>query len=473
MDFKQVESRRIKKEVADSKEVIINSDSVKRVRVTNLLNDKLLRNQQTIKINGRVVKIRDFNSHSYVEIQDFHSVIQVLFEKELNKLFLSSIDIGDLIEVIGTVDVTKGEQILFKAEDFTLVSKCRFIFPKKLKNKRTRYENRFLDFTINPEARSIAELSSHLNKEVRKYLWSKGFEEHRTPILSTKFNGGVSTPFTTEIQSLKKQGYLRVTSEIYLKQLIAAGFASVFEIGSSFRNAGMDKYHIPEFPLLEIYQAYSNADEMLELVLELVQNVLTSINGKPSFYLDDKKTVEVYCRKEDWKKINAYEVIKDKVGIDLFTNIDELREKAMSVGVRCSDSSGYATVVGSLIDKFIRQESTNPTIVYGLPAGMTPLMKVQEKDKRFNDRYWLYLNKSDFCDIGSEQTDYEEQIDALKEQYESMSKAYPHISINEDIIKVVSFGLPPTSGAGFSLSRFLMAISNTSDVRETPLFPYI
>lgn len=438
-------------------------------RIQELLeNCSFINKKEVIKINGRVIEIRKLRKESYVLIKDFGSVMQLHISEKLNCDFLNCIDTGDWIEIVGEL-YNKNKSYLVDVNAYKLVAKCRFIFPKQLTDKRKRHDNRFLDFTINNKSLNVAKCNALINRVIRKTLWEKGFEEYATPVLFTSFNGGVSTPFVTQINALDKLGYLKVTSEIYLKQLIAAGFDSVFEIASSFRNDGIDKYHIPGFPLLEVYKAFANADYMLNLNLEMIENVLIEYNGEP--YIQNNDTLKIRVQKDDWIKINAYEKIKEKTGIDILTDIKELRIQARKVGVGCSDYSGPATIIGNLIDKFIRQKTVYPTIITHLPASMTPLMK-KSTNKQFAERYWLFLNGVDISDIGSEQINYEDQKEELIKQFEMMHNAYPQIAINQDLLKVVSYGIPETGGIGFSLSRLLMAIENLDDVRETPIFPY-
>lgn len=256
-----------------------------------------------------------------------------------------------------------------------------------------------------------------------------------------------------------------------MKQLISAGFDSVFEISESFRNMGVDNYHIPEFPMLEVYKAFVDVDYMLDLNLELIEKILIEYNSEP--YIDVDESTRFRVTKADWMKVNAHAFLKDKIGVDILTDIKELRIQLRAKGLNCADSSGPATIIGSLIDRYIRAVSKSPIIITHLPATMTPLMKKNKKDQRFAERYWLFLNGVDISDIGGEQVDYDEQYQELYSQYEMMREAHPHIAVNTDILKVVSYGLPETGGIGFSLSRLLMAIENLDDVRETPIFPYI
>ena len=441
----------------------------KRLRIQELIKIcSFIKKKELIKINGRVMEIRKLRKESYVLIKDFGSIMQLHIPEIINCDFLNCIDSGDWIEIVGIL-YNKNKSYTVDVNAYRLVAKCRFIFPKQLTDKRKRYNNRFLDFTINNKSLNIARCNSLINRVIRETLWEKGFEEYATPVLFTSFNGGVSKPCVTHVNALDKLGYLKVTSEIYLKQLIAAGFDSVFEISSSFRNDGIDKYHIPGFPLLEVYKAFANAEDMLNLNLEIIENILIEYNGEP--YIQKNDTSKIRVQKEDWIKVNAYEKIREKTGIDILIDIKELRIQARKVGVGCSDNSGPATVIGNLIDKFIRQETVYPTIITHLPASMTPLMK-KSMNKQFAERYWLFLNGIDISDIGSEQINYEDQKEQLIKQFGMMHDAYPHISINQDLLKAVSYGMPETGGIGFSLSRLLMAIENLDDVRETPIFPY-
>ncbi|HHT9121385.1 MAG TPA: amino acid--tRNA ligase-related protein [Candidatus Wunengus sp. YC63] len=462
--------RKARAENEKTKPLRVEPSEYKLVRVQDILSNPSDASDK-IKVRGRIVDIRKMGKIVFGDLLDYQTKIQLLVSDDVNQLcevFSSCIDTGDLIEAFGSVGKTQIGHITIFLEDFKLVAKSLNTFPQHLNDVKKRYSQRFLDFTVNASSRKIAEVISLVCKGSRVFLWEKGFEEYQTPIISTQYNGGAATPFVTDIRAIGKRGYLRVTSEIYLKQLIAAGFLSVFEIGSQFRNEGLDHLHLPEFLMLEIYQAYSDANTMLELILELFEYLSILINGKAVFYAEDET---VPCGKQDWVRVNAHNTIMKLSGVDILDSIDTLRTQSLSIGVDCAEDSVYATLVAKLVDKFVRQKAVNPTIVTGLPSGMTPLMKTSKSDARFADRYWLFAGEIDFCDIGSEQTNYTNQLEALKKQHEQLRRTHPHALINEDIVKVVAFGLPPTGGVGLSLSRLAMVLANIRDIKETPIFP--
>jgi lysyl-tRNA synthetase, class II len=361
-------------------------------------------------------------------------------------------------------------QISLMGSDFMLVKKCLFDFEGLLSKDKSRYENRYLDFVINPKSREILKVHSKINKSIRKYLWSKDFEEYHTPALSTKYNGGTSSPFECDIKAMNKKGYLRVSSETYLKQIIAAGIPAVFEINSQFRNEGMNENYMQEFTLLEMYKSFSSTKDMLKSIVKMIEDVLIDLNGRPVIKAKDDKIINVSVN--DWKIVDAYKFFKDKYDIDITGDKSEIIEKSKSLGVNTSADSYLSTVVGNLIDKFIRKEYDSPLIIINLPYGMTPLMKRSETDGRFADRCWLFLNRVDFCDIGSSQDDYFSQYEILSKQNDERKKT-KNQDLNIDALNTVAFGLPPTSEAGLSITRFIKAITNAPKISETSLFPLV
>jgi len=423
-----------------------------------------------LSFRGRVLDIRKLGRVIFADILDYDSKIQVAITEnsELSKLFASCIDSGDLIEGFGRSGKTKSGQSQILLDDFRLISKSFETLPKTLNNQAARNSQRYLDLTINASSRKLLEICACICKGIRVMLWERGFQEYPTPIISSRYNGGAAKPFETKIRAIDKHGYLRVTSEVYLKQLIAAGCPAVFEIGSQFRNEGIDKLHLPEFQMLEIYKAYSDAGEILDLVLELFENLATMVNGRPIIQVGERVFP---CRKSEWTTVEARTQILESANIDILQDADSLRACAGGIGLACDEHSGYATIVAKLVEKFILEHAEKPTIVTQLPCGMTPLMRTQRADPRFTDRFWLFAGNVDFCDIGSEQDDYFRQEAGLQEQIEELNARHLDRGINEDILRVARFGIPPMGGAGLSLNRLALVLGNISDIKETQTFP--
>lgn len=424
-----------------------------------------------VRATGRVVGVRKFGRSAFVEISDGVDQVQVLVEDRTLPLcrdFRGECDPGDLIEVYGTLGLTRSGARALMADEFSLLAKHLPQFSKALADASERRAHRFHDLFVNRRSRLCLELVSDLAREIRTDLWASGFREFTTPTLSTRFNGGLSRPFQTKVRALGSVGYLRVTSEIYLKQLIAAGFESVFEIGSQFRNEGMDHRHIPEFQMLEVYRAQADAEEMAELTVSLLNRVTSRLKSAGRIYSD---RIPALPGSGGWKRVDARAAVRASAGIDILeSDLDSLAARAGAAGVSCSRETGYAGIVAKLIDHFVRSEAASPTILGGLPSGMTPLMKRRRGAPELADRVWLYAGRVDICDIGSEQADYEEQAQALEVQRASLREVEP-IKRDRTILDVTSFGLPPTGGVGMGLGRLAMMLLGSDDIEETVAFP--
>lgn len=422
------------------------------------------RQHKSVSISGRVIELRKKGGIIFLELR--RSIFgKVFIQKKDNEIafekFKELIDKGDLIQVYGVLQSDNSVEIRY----FDLLAKCLFILPKVLNNNYLKNNFRFVDAVIDDKVAEVISNQSKVLKSVRSVLWENGFNEFNTPILTTQYNGGAATPFETHIRSLDKIGYLRVSSDIQLKMLIASGQTKVFEIGSQFRNEGLDNNHLPEFSMLEVYEAQTTPQQLLKIALKIFEKVALSINGE-AFYFSENERVS--CSVNDWKHVNARNVILNETGVDVLRDENRLKDESLKLGIAIEENASFATIVNKLIEKYVLQKAIYPTIVDGLPYGMTPLIK--EAHSGIANRYWLYARKIDFCDVGEEENDYSTQVGALERQYENLRTKKDHSQINEEIKNVVAFGLPPLSGIGMSLSRMLMIFANSKDIRESSAF---
>lgn len=422
--------------------------------------------KERITFSGRVVEMRKKGKIIFIDLKGSISCsmfIQEMGSANAFEKFKELIDKGDYIRIYGVLQADNKIEIEF----FDLLAKCLFILPKFLNDTYLKNNFRFLDAVINYKVSNVINNQTKVLKAVRTVLWENNFNEFNTPILSTQYNGGAATPFETQIRSLNKKGYLRVSSDIQLKMLIAAGQTKIFELGSQFRNEGLDNEHLPEFSMLEVYEIETKPEKLLKIALEIFERVAIAINQEAFFYNNDEK---VNCSVKDWKQVNARNVILAETQIDILWEEKMLKQECLKHKITIEENASYATVVNKLIEKFVLRKAVQPTIVDGLPYGMTPLIK--KGSDGFANRYWLFARQIDFCDIGFEENDYLSQVEALQTQHENLLNKKEHSQINEEIKNVVAFGLPPLSGIGMSISRMLMIFANSNDIRESSAFSF-
>jgi lysyl-tRNA synthetase class 2 len=423
-----------------------------------------LEDKSKITISGRITEIRKNGKIYFLDIK-IDGIVQAFIQQtdksNVFEEFKELIDKGDYIRIYGSVDATNKIEI----QNFILLAKSLFILPKVLNNTYLKNNFRYIDALIDSQVSIAINNQAKILKAVRIELWDNDFSEFSTPILSTQYNGGAATPFETTIRSLNKKGFLRVSSDIQLKMLIASGQKKIFELGNQFRNEGLDSKHLPEFLMLEAYQTETEANSMLQVALKIFERIATAINGEAVYFHNGEK---INCKITDWKYINAREEILKLANIDILNSEEELKNKVRNAGLIIEDNASFATIINKLIENYILNNATYPTIVEGLPYGMTPLIKKGANE--FAQRYWLFASQIDFCDIGHEENDYFTQVDALNKQYENQLQKKQHTQVNEEIKSVIAFGIPPLSGIGMSLSRVAMIFASSKDIRESSAF---
>lgn len=433
------------------------------------INEQYIGNVKTVV--GRITKLTKRGIVNFAEIIDETGKISVLLRNEIGRDFRAVANKGDIFSFSGYIEKDKFfDEIICRATNFNLIRKCLINFSSVLGNDKERYGNRYLDFVVTQRSREILQLHSKINKSVKQYLWGEGFEEYHTPAISTTYNGGTSTPFVCDIKALNKKGYLRVSSELNMMQIIAAGMPAIFEINSQFRNEGMDDSFMQEFTLLEMYKTFCTTDGMLKHTLKMLETIFINANGEPYINCDDRR---IRCGINDWRVVNAYEHIKENYNIDILTDKKSILDQSRKIGINSSENSSLTTIIENVIDRTIRRKIREPIIIKNLPCDMTPLVKKFQKDERFSDRYWLFLNNVDFCDIAAKQDEYKEQYNALLKQFEEVKVMKDNMGINNDILNTFAYGVPPTVGVGLSVTRLMQAMTGVKKITETSLFPLV
>lgn len=430
-----------------------------------------------VSVAGRIVSKRGMGKASFIDILDAKGRIQSYVRSDCigdeSYADFKRYDIGDIIGVKGTVFRTQKGEISIHASEVTLLSKSLRPLPEKwhgLKDTDLRYRQRYVDLIVNPEVRRTFELRSKIVMEIRKYLDEHGFMEVETPILNTIPGGAAARPFITHHNTLDIDMYLRIATELHLKRLIVGGFDKVYEMGRIFRNEGMDIKHNPEFTTIELYQAYTDYNGMMDLCENLIVHLCEKILGTTE--LDYQG--EIIHMKKPWKRLTMAEAVKEATGIDLNKeNTDELaRNAAKNAGFEISENATWGEVLSFLFEEKGEELITQPTFITEHPVEISPLAKRKADDPRLTERFELFITKREFANAFSELNDPIDQRERFLRQVELRNAGDEEANMmDEDFLNALEHGMPPTGGIGIGIDRLIMLLTNSYSIRDVLLFP--
>lgn len=433
--------------------------------------------EKEVAVAGRIMSRRGHGKVSFLDLQDSKGKIQLFVRyntvgEEAYKE-LSLYDIGDIIGVIGEVFKTKAGEISIRAKEIILMSKSLQVLPEKfhgLKDQDLRYRQRYVDLIVNPEVKETFILRTKMIKAIREYLDARDFLEVETPILSTIAGGANARPFVTHHNTLDIDMYLRIANELYLKRLIVGGFEKVYEMGRMFRNEGMSPKHNPEFTSIELYQAYADYEDMMELTENLVSCVAEKTLG----------TLKINYQGQEidltppWKRIDMAEAVKEYTGVD-FSTIDTDEEAiavAKAKGIEIKEGMTRGHIINEFFEEFCEQHLVQPTFITGHPVEISPLAKRNPEDPRKTNRFEAFINTWEIANAFSELNDPIDQRQRFEEQVRQKSlgddEAHP---MDEDFINAIEVGLPPTGGLGIGIDRLVILLTNQASIRDVLLFP--
>ena len=410
--------------------------------------------QKDVTVAGRIIAKRIMGKASFCTIQDSDEKIQSYVSindlgEESYKEF-KTFDIGDIIGITGFVFKTRTEEISVHAKEVTLLSKSLRPLPEKfhgLKDPDLRYRQRYTDLIVNPEVKETFVLRSKIISNIRKILEERGYLEVETPILNTISGGATARPFITHHNSLNIDMYLRIALELNLKRLIVGGFDRVYEIGRVFRNEGMDIRHNPEFTMLELYAAYQDYHDMMDITEELFSRTAKEILGTTKITYQGQE-IDL---KPGWKRISMIEAIKETTGIDFNTiNTDEeavalAKEKGLEIADKTKETRG--DVISLFFDEYVEKTLIQPTFIYDYPVEISPLAKKSAKDKRMTERFEVFICGREYGNAFSELNDPIDQYERFKKQVEAREAGDDEAGMmDEDYIQALEIGLPPTGG---------------------------
>ena len=428
-------------------------------------------------VSGRIISLRGMGRASFLDLRDGSGTMQVLLrENVLEQAYglLENLDLGDFLEVSGSVMRTRTGQVTIEARNITLLSKCMRPLPEKwhgLRDVEIRYRQRYLDLIANPEIASSFAQRSQVIKSIRKFFDDKGFMEVETPILVPVAAGAHARPFVTHHHALDQQLYLRIATELYLKRLIVGGFDKVYEIGRVFRNEGIDQDHNPEFSLLESYEAYSDYTQVMEMVEGLFSSVAVAIQGTTEIRYGD----HLIDFKPPWPRLSLSEELYRYSGIDIDELSDEegLIKKVASMGLDVGERESRGRLIDKLVSTFVEPKLIQPTFLLDYPEEMSPLAKAKEGRPGYVERFEAFAAGMEVANSYSELNDPEVQRARFDSQDE-VRLIYHDEEVDrrdDDFLLAMEYGMPPTGGLGIGIDRMVMLLTSQPSIRDVLLFP--
>ncbi len=479
--YKEVDIRA--KKISDLKAMGINPYVSKFDASHSILQARELKDGDALTIAGRMTFRRVFGKFMFVQISDVYAKIQVSLSVNQialddYKWFKDYVDIGDFVGFSGTIYHTQTGELTVQAESFKLLSKAMKPLPEKfhgLTDIETRYRQRYLDLITNEQARKVFLGRSKIESIIRRYLEDLDFIEIETPVLQTAVSGASARPFFTHHNALDLDCNLRIAKETWLKQAIAGGIPRVFELGKDFRNEGMDATHLQEFTQIEWYASYWDFEKNIKVFKELVQKLLKETLGTMQINYQGKV---IDFGKETWDRINYVEEMTKILGFDFLdiSDLDEFKKKVVERGLfsyaELDECKSVRTLIDYIYKRKIREEIVGPVILYNYPAVLKTLARRNDNDSRVTDVFQVVVCGAEICNAYSELVDPIVQRETLMQQLvEKDNGDEETMDLDESFLAAMEHGMPPMSGLGFGIDRFIMLIYDLPNIRDTVLFP--
>lgn len=439
--------------------------------------DELSEKETEVKMAGRIMAIRGHGKTCFMDMQDKTGRIQVYVRKDVigeeNYALIKLMDIGDTVGITGTAFRTHMGELSIKANSVEMLSKSLRPLPEKwhgLKDVETRYRQRYVDLIVNPEVRDTFVKRSQIIRSVREVLDSHDFLEVETPILNTIAGGAAARPFISYHNALDMQVYMRIAPELYLKRLIVGGMDRVYEMGRVFRNEGIDNRHNPEFTSVEIYQAFADYRDMMDLTEEIVVKTAEKVLGTTTINYEGT-TIKLVS---PWKRMSMIEAVKEYSGKD-FTNVTDLEEAraiAKELNVAVEPSFGIGKIINACFEEYVEDKLIQPTFITGHPKEISPLAKSNPENPEITDRFEAYIYGREICNGFTELNDPIDQKERFLKQVEERANGDEEANMmDEDFVNALEYGLPPTGGLGIGIDRLVMFLTNSSTIRDVLFFP--
>lgn len=439
--------------------------------------EELEEKENEVIIAGRIMTKRGKGKAGFAHIQDVAGQIQIYVRKdrvgeEAYDLFKYA-DLGDIVGVRGVVFKTNTGELTVKANEFTFLTKSLRPMPEKfhgLQDVEQRYRQRYLDLMTNAQSKETFITRSKIIRSIRNFLDGQGYLEVETPILHTVAGGAAARPFITHHNALDIDLYLRIALELHLKRLIVGGLEKVYEIGRVFRNEGISTRHNPEFTLLELYGAYLDFRDIMELTENLISHVAQEVLGTTKIqYGEDEIDLS-----PGWKRVHMVDAIKEVTGVDFWKpmSLEEARNLAKEHGVEIQEMHEVGHIINEFFEQKVEETLIQPTFVYGHPVEISPLAKKNPEDERFTDRFELFIVRREHANAFTELNDPIDQRERFEAQLAEKAAGNDEAhEMDEDFIEALEYGMPPTGGLGIGIDRLVMLLTNSQSIRDVLLFP--
>ncbi len=434
---------------------------------------------ETFAVAGRILAIRDFGKASFVQIQDRKGRIQAYVRKDLvgDEAFknFKAMDIGDFMGVEGRVFRTKTQELTIQAQTCRLLAKSLRPLPEKwhgLTDIEARYRQRYADLVINPKVKEVFLTRIKAIERIRRFFTGRDFIEVETPMLHPIPGGATAKPFKSHHNALDMDLYLRVAPELYLKRLVIGGFERIFEINRSFRNEGISTQHNPEFTMLEFYQAYATYEEMMELTEELLSSMVTERHGAPQLTYQG---TEIHFS-PPWRRLRFMDSLLEVGGLDPALLQDNTRavQTAKDLGLELKKGTSHGRVLADLFKERVEPHLVEPTFITHYPTEISPLARQNEEDPQVVDRFELFMAGREIANGFSELNDPLEQRERFLRQFqERKDETELFLRVDEDFLRALEFGMPPTAGEGIGIDRWIMILTDSPSIRDVIFFPLL
>lgn len=429
-----------------------------------------------VTIAGRIMTKRDHGKSSFAHLQDSEGQIQIYIRRDNvgqdSYQIYRKVDVGDIIGLSGTVFRTRTGELTILADSVELLSKSIRPLPEKwhgLQDKQTRYRQRYADLIMNPEVKDVFIKRTKIVQAIRDMLNEDDFIEVETPVLQPIYGGASARPFTTYHNTLDQPLYLRIANELYLKRLIVGGFDRVYEFSRDFRNEGMDRDHNPEFTMLELYQAYADYQEIMELTENLIAQTVEKLHGTTKIQYQEQELDFT----PPWNRITMVESIQQHSNFDPDTlSDDELFSKAVEAGIELDGDESKGEIIAELFDAFVEDKLIQPTFIYDYPIEVSPFAKKKPENPDYVERFEFFISGMEVGNAFSELNDPIDQRQRFLEQASNLEKGDEEaFMVDEDYLRALEYGMPPTGGLGIGIDRLTMLLTDQYSIRDVILFP--
>ncbi len=445
---------------------------------------------KSISIAGRLMSRRIMGKASFAEIQDSTGRIQIYVNRDeicegedktlYNKVFKKLLDIGDIIGIKGFVFTTQVGEISIHVKELKVLTKSLRPLPivktdadgnvhDGFKDPEQRYRQRYVDLIVNPEVKDAFIKRTQLTNSMRSFLNNKGYLEVETPILQPLYGGAAARPFKTHHNTLDMTLYLRIANELYLKRLVVGGFDGVYEFAKDFRNEGMSRFHNPEFTQMELYVAYKDYEWMMDLVEEMVEKIAIDLHGTTKVQVGEN-TIDF---QRPWKRYSMYGAIEEFTGVDISEMGESaLRDTAKSLNVEVDDTMGRGKLIDEIFGECCEGKLIQPTFITDYPVEMSPLAKKHKDKEGLVERFEAICNGKEICNAFSELNDPIDQRARFEEQLELGKRGDDEAMVlDEDFLRSIEHGMPPTAGLGIGIDRLAMIMTNSNSIQDVLFFP--